>query len=208
MPRKLARRTWCILVKHLAPCDIIQRWLVRRKLSVLRKWREEVEKEKADARLYFSLMAHASYRAQFYTIKLLRDNPKMWSFVNLAAAHYNTQIDHGRDHSPELYIKPDFDSKLEIAQDYFRRDRCGLVEWWTRFTRDGREFLDANDKIKLDLQIPFHEVFADKCLREFGIGVKLDNIDNRRYLAWPCLDVHCNPNTSLMNEVQAKAHVY
>lgn len=209
MPRKLARIIWCILVKHLAPCDTIQRWLVRRKLAALRKWREEVEKkEKAAARLHSSLMGHANYRAQFHTIQFLRDNPKMWSFVELAAAHYNTQIDHGRDHSPRLYIKPDFDSKLDIAQDYFRRDRGGLVEWWTRFTRDGREFFDADDKIKLDLQILFHKVFADKCLREFDIEVKPDNITNRKYLSWPCIDVYGNPNTTLMNEVQAKAHVY
>ena len=208
MPRKLVRITWCILVKHLALCAIIQRWLVRRKLAALRKWREEVEKKKAAKRLHSSLMAYPSYRAQFYTIQFLRVNPKVWSFVDLAAAHYNTQIDHGRDHSPELYIKPDFDSKLDIAQNYFIRDRCGLVEWWTRFTRDGREFLDDNDKIKLDLQIPFHEVFADKCLREFGIEVKPDNISNRKYLSWPCLDIHGNPNTSLMNEVQAKIHVH
>ena len=174
----------------------------------MRKWREEVEKEKAAARLHSSLMGHANYRAQFHTIQFLRDNPKMWSFVELAAAHYNTQIDHGRDHSPGFYIKPDFDSKLDIAQDYFRRDRCGLVEWWTRFNEDGREFLNANDKIKLDLQIPFHEVFTDKCLREFGLEVKPDNIDDRRYLAWSCLDVYGNPNTSLMNEVQAKIHVH
>ena len=166
MLRKLTRRTWCILVKHLVPCDIIQRWLVRRKLAILRKWREAVEKEKAAAQLHSHLMRSSNHRLQHKTIQFLRDNPKMWSFVELAAAHYNTQIDHGRDHRPELYIKPDFDSKLEIAEDYFRRDRCGLVEWWTRFTRDGREFLDAVDKIKLDLQIPFHKVFADKCLRE------------------------------------------
>ena len=174
----------------------------------MRKWREAVEKEKAAAQLHSHLMRSSNYRLQHKTIQFLRDNPKMWSFVELAAAHYNTQIDHGRDHRPELYIKPDFDSKLEIAEDYFRRDRCGLVEWWTRFTRDGREFLDADDKIKLDLQIPFHKVFADKCLREFGIEVKPDDINNRRYLSWPCLDVYGNPNTTLMNEVQAKAHVY
>lgn len=165
-------------------------------------------KEKAAARLHSSLMGHANYRAQFYTIQFLRDNPKMWSFVELAAAHYNTQIDHERDHSPGRYIKPDFDSKLDIAQDYFRRDRGGLVEWWTRFTRDGGEFFDANDKIKLDLQIPFHKVFADKCLREFGIEVKPDDINNRRYLKWPCMDINGNPNTTLMNEVQARARVY
>lgn len=202
---KLTRRIWCIFVKHLAPCDIIQRWLVRRKLAALRKWREEVEKEKAAAQFHSRLMVYASYRAKFYTTQFLRDTPKMWSFVELAAAHYNTQIDHGRDHSPELYIKPDFDSKLDIAQNYFIRDRCGLVEWWTRFTRDGREFLNDNDRIKLDLQIPFHEVFADKCLREFGIEVNPDNIDDRRYLDWPCLDVDGNPNTSLMKLVKLKA---
>ena len=132
----------------------------------------------------------------------------MHGFVELAAAHYNTQIDRGSNPDPHLHIKPDFDSKLEIAEDYFRRDRCGLVEWWTRFTRDGREFLDANDKIKLDLGIPFHKVFADKCLREFGIEVKPDNIANRKYLSWPCLDVNGNPNTTLMNDVQARAGVY
>ena len=206
---KLARRIWCVLVKHLAPCDIVQRRLVRGKLDALRKWREWVEKEKAVKRLLHSrLMAYPSYRAKFDAIQFLRDTPKMWSFVELAAAHYNTQIDHGRDHSPELYIKSDFDSKLDIAQNYFIRDRCCLVEWWTRFTRDGREFLNDNDRIKLDLQIPFHEVFADKCLRDFGIEVNPDNIDDRRYLAWPCLDVDGNPNTSLMNEVQAKIHVH
>lgn len=90
MPRKLARRARYILVKHLALCDIIQRWLVRRKLAALRKQNEKIAKEKAAAQLHSSLMAFASYRAQFYTTKFLRDNPKMWSFVELAAAHYNT----------------------------------------------------------------------------------------------------------------------
>ena len=208
MLRKLTREIWCIFVKHLAPCDIIQRWRVRKKLGALRKWREAVEKENATAQLHVHLMMYSSYKFQYKIINFLRNTPRMWSFVELAAAHYNTQIDHGKDHRLELYIKSDFDSKLDIAQDYFRRDRCGLVEWWCKFTKDGREFFDADDKIKLDLQIPFHKVFADKCLREFGIEVKPDNIADRKYLAWPCLDVYGNPNTFLMNEVQAKVHVY
>ena len=169
------------------------------------KWRKAVEKKKAAAQLYFSLMGYSSYRCEYKTINFLRNTPRMWGFIDLAVAHYNTQVDKG---SGGYYVKPDLDNKLEIAQDYFRRDRCGLVEWWTRFTGDGREFFDADDKIKLDLQIPFHKVFADKCLREFGIEVNPDNIADRRYLAWPCLDVYGNPNISLMNEVQAKAHVY
>ena len=205
---KLARRIWCILVKHLAPCGIIQRRLVRRKLAALRKKSEKIAKLKLAVQFHSRWIGCSNYKAKFDAITFLKDNPKMRSFVELAAAHYNTQIDHGRDHSPRLYIKPDFDSKLDIAQDYFRRDRCGLVEWWTRFTEDGREFLDANDRIKLDLQIPFHEVFADKCLREFGIEVKPDNIADRRHLAWPCLDYYGNPNTSLMNEVLGKINVY
>ena len=151
---------------------------------------------------------YSSYINQYKITNFLRNTPKMWSFVKLAVAHYNTQIDHSKGHSLELYIKPDLDSKLDIAQDYFKRDRCGLVEWWTRFTVDGREFFDADDKIKLDLQIPFHKVFVDKCLREFGIEAKPDDINNRKYLNWPCLDIHGNPNIQLMNEVQAKAAVY
>ena len=205
---KLTRRTWCILVKHLAACGVIQRRLVRRKLAALRKKSEKIAKVKLAVQFHSRWIGYSNYKAKFDAIKFLKNNPKMWSFVELAAAHYNTQLDHRTDYSPELYIKPDFDSKLDIAQNYFIRDRCGLVEWWTRFTRDGREFLDDNDRIKLDLQIPFHEVFADKCLREFGIEVNPDNIDDRRYLTWPCLDVYGNPNTSLMNEVKAKIHVY
>ena len=130
----------------------------------------------------------------------------MWSFIDLATAHYNTQIDHSRDLRSVLYVKSDFDSKLDIAADYFKRDRCGLVEWWIKFTEDGKDFFDAEDKIKLDLQIPFHNVFVDKCLREFGIEVKPDDINDRKYLDWPCLDIHGNPNIQLMDEVQAKAY--
>lgn len=202
---KLARRIWCILVKHLAPCGIIQRRLIRRKLAALRKKSEIMAKVRLAVQFHSRWMGCTNYKAKFDVIQFLKDNPKMWSFVELAAAHYNTQLDHIMDYSPKFYIKPDFDSKLDIAQDYFIRDRCGLVEWWTRFTRDGREFLDANDRIKLDLQIPFHEVFADKCLREFGIEVNPDNITLRRYLTWPCLDVYGNPNTSLMKLVKLKA---
>ena len=205
MLRKLARRTWCIFVKHLAPCDIIQRWLVRRKLAALRKWREEVEKEKAAKRLRSSLMAYPSYRAQFYIIQFLKLNPKMRSFVELAAAHYNTQIDRG---SGGYYIKPDLESKLDIAENYFIRDRAGLVEWWCKFTKDGREFLGEEGTIKQDLGIPFHDVLADICLRKHGIKLQPDPIEQRSVIRWPCLDIHGNPNTSLMNEVQAKAHVY
>ena len=205
MLRKLARRTWCIFVKHLAPCDIIQRWLVRRKLAALRKWREEVEKEKAAKRLRSSLMPYPRYRAQFYIIQFLKLNPKMRSFVELAAAHYNTQIDRG---SGGYYIKPDLESKLDIAENYFIRDRAGLVEWWCKFTKDGREFLGEEGTIKQDLGIPFHDVLADICLRKHGIKLQPDPIEQRSVIRWPCLDIHGNPNTSLMNEVQAKAHVY
>ena len=162
--------------------------------------------EKAAAQqMHARLMAYPSYRYKYEIVNFLRNTPRMWSFIELAAAHYNAQVDRG---SGGYYIKPDLDSKLDIAQDYFRRDRAGLVEWWCRFTEDGREFFDASDKIKLDLQIPFHEVFADKCLKKFDLEVKPDDINNRRYLSWPCMDINGNPNTTLMNEVQARVRVY
>ena len=152
-----------------------------------------------------SLMAYPRYRAQFYIIQFLKLNPKMRSFVELAAAHYNTQIDRG---SGGYYIKPDLESKLDIAENYFIRDRAGLVEWWCKFTKDGREFLGEEGTIKQDLGIPFHDVLADICLRKHGIKLQPDPIEQRSVIRWPCLDIHGNPNTSLMNEVQAKAHVY
>ena len=205
MPRKLARRTWCILVKHLSPCNTIQRWLVRRKLAALRKWREEVEKEKAAAQFHSRLMAYPIYRSRYQAINFLRNTPRMWSFIDLAVAHYNTQIDRG---SGGYYIKPDLESKLDIAENYFIRDRAGLVEWWCKFTKDGREFLGEEGTIKQDLGIPFHDVLADICLRKHGIKLQPDPIEQRSVIRWPCLDINGNPNTSLMNEVQAKAAVY
>lgn len=212
MLRRLSREIWCILIQWLAPCTTIQRWLVRRKLAALREQREEAKakaaKQKSAAQMHARLMAYPSYRCKYKIINFLRNTPRMWSFVDLAAAHYNTQIDHSRDHRPELYIKPDLDSKLDIAQDYFRRDRAGLVEWWCRFTEDGREFFDASDKIKLDLQIPFHQVLVDKCHRDFSIDVKPDSVDYRRHIYWPCIYADGSPNAELMEEVQAKAHVY
>lgn len=128
----------------------------------------------------------------------------MWSFIDLAAAHYNAQIDRQRGYG--YYVKPDFDSKLDIAQDYFIRDRAGLVEWWCKFTKDGQTFLDDRHKIMLDMGIPFHDVFVDMS-QVYGIEVKPDYVDHRRYIYWPCLDVHGNPNTPLMEEVAAKAGV-
>lgn len=130
----------------------------------------------------------------------------MRSFIELAVAHYNTQIDHGLDH-PESYIKPDIESKLDIAQDYFIRDRAGLVEWWCKFTEDGQTFLDDKHKIMLDLEIPFHDVLADMSLA-YGIEVKPDCVEYLKHLVCPCMDAHGNPNTELMKEVAARANVH
>lgn len=158
----------------------------------------------AAQQMHTRLMAYPRYRHRYETINFLRGTPRMWSFVELAAAHYNAQIDRG---SIGYRVKPDFESKLNIAQDYFIRDRAGLVEWWCRFTEDGKEFFDASNKIKLDLQIPFHEVFVDKCCRDFDIDVKPDNVDHRRHIYWPCLHVDGSPNVELMEDVAAKAEV-
>lgn len=161
-------------------------------------------KKAAALQMHARLMAYPSYRYKYEIVNFLRNTPRMWSFIELAAAHYNVQVDRG---SGGYHIKPDLDSKLDIAQDYFRRDRAGLVEWWCRFTKDGREFFDASDKIKLDLQIPFHQVFVDKCHRDFSIDVKPDSVDHRRHIYWPCVHVDGSPNVVLMEDVAARAGV-
>ena len=129
----------------------------------------------------------------------------MWSFIELAVAHYNTQVDKSLSGH---HIKPDFGSKLDIAQDYFIRDRAGLVEWWCKFTKDGREFLGEEGAIKQDLGIPFHDVLVDICLRKHSIELQLDPDEHRNVIRWPCMDAHGNPNMELMKEVAARANVY
>ena len=163
-------------------------------------------KTTAAQQMHARLMAYPSYRRKYEATNFLRDTPRMWSFIELAIAHFNAQIDHGWDHSPGSYIKPDIESKLDIAQDYFIRDRAGLVEWWCKFTKDGQAFLDDEHKIMLDMGIPFHDVFVDMS-QVYGIEVKPDCVEYLKHLICPCMDAHGNPNIELMLEVAAKAGV-
>lgn len=130
----------------------------------------------------------------------------MQRFVELAVVHYNTQEDLGRKPEDRHYIKPDIESKLDIAEDYFRRDRCGLVEWWFRFD-GGKEFFNEVDRIKLNLDIPFCQVFKEKCQRELGFVVTPEERSMRKHLNWPCIDSEGRPNTDLMNIVKFKMKV-
>lgn len=147
------------------------------------------------------------YKIEFKIKEYLRSALNMREFIILATAHYNTQEDL-RESNPENrhYIKSDVESMIDIAADYFRRNRCGLVEWWCKFNNGYQMFLTENDKIMLDLNVPFAQIFKEKCLRELGIEVTPDNPKYRGFLNWPCLDIYGNPNTSLMNEVQSKVH--
>lgn len=160
-------------------------------------------KKTAGQQMHARLMAHPHYRRQYEATQFLRNNPRMWSFIDLAVAHYNTQVDRG---SGGYYIKPDIESKLDIAQDYFIRDRAGLVEWWCKFTEDGQTFLDEKHKIMLDMGIPFHDVFADMS-QAYGIEVKPDCVEHLKVLTCPCMDAHGNPNIKLMTEVASRAGV-
>ena len=205
MLRRLCRSTWCILAKRIFLCREIQRAILKRKLAEARRFREICAQIKAKALVQAHLMTLPVYQNHAKIIDFLKSSQMMKRFVELAVAHYNTQIDRG---SSGYYIKPDLDSKLDIAENYFIRDRAGLVEWWCKFTKDGREFLGEEGAIKQDLGIPFHDVLADICLRKYSIKLQLDPVEQRSCIGWPCLDVYGNPNTSLMNEVQAKAHVY
>lgn len=155
--------------------------------------------------MHAKLMSYSSYRYKYKTINFLRNTPRMWSFIDLAVAHYNTQVDRG---SGGYHIKPDLDSKLDIAQDYFIRDRAGLVEWWCKFTKDGREFLGEESVIKQDLGIPFHDVLVDICLRKHSIELQLDSDEHRNVVRWPCIYADGNPNVELMKEVAARANAY
>ena len=203
MLRKLSRKIWCSLVKSLLPCRMLQRHLVKRRIYVLRRRRDAMAEKTAAQQMHARLMANPSYRCRHKTTNFLRYTPRMWSFVELAAAHYNTQIDRG---SIGYRVKPDIESKLDIAQDYFIRDRAGLVEWWCKFTKDGQAFLDDEHKIMLDMGIPFHDVLVDMS-QAYGIEVKPDCVEHLKVLTCPCMDVHGNPNIELMAEVASKARV-
>lgn len=209
MLRKLTRDIWCILVKWIAPCNDLQRLFVKRSLNKARMLREIRAQQKRQAQKHAWLMSMPIYKSEFKIKEYLKSSPNMRRFVILAAAHYNTQEDLGKSNPKDrYYIKSDIESMVDIAADYFRRNRCGLVEWWCKFDTGYQMFLTENDKIMLDLKVPFAQVFKEKCLRELDIEVTPDNPEHRRHLGWPCLDIHGNPNISLMNKVQAKAHVY
>jgi len=183
---------------------MLQRHLVKRCIYVLRRRKDAVTKKAVARQRHARLMTYPGYRCKCETIDFLRNTPMMWSFIELAAAHYNTQIDRGLG---EYYIKPDFDSKLDIAANYFIRDRAGLVEWWCMFTQDGREFLGEEGAIKYDLGIPFHAVFADVCLKKYGIEVRPDPDEHRKVIRWPCMTIDKVPNMELMTEVASRAGV-
>ena len=186
-------------------CKEIQRAFLKRRLASIRRFKDICAQQKAKAQANALLMALPFYKNRMKTIDFLKSSPRMLRFVDLAVAHYNVQIDRSNNHSPERYVKNDLDSMLDIAEDYFTRDRSGLVEWWCRFNEDGQKFLNDIDRVKLDLLIPFHDVFKDKCVEEFGIDVNPDDIVHRQYISWPCLDVHGNPNVELMEAVELRA---
>ena len=205
MLRKMHRAIWCFAIKHFKFCHEIQKTRVKRKTDVLKFFRA---KRLQAAQRQAILMSIPTYREHQDIVNFLRRNPNMWRFVELAAAHYNIQIDKGPHPRKDLYIKPDFDSKLDIAEDYFRRNRAGLVEWWCKFTEDGKAFLGDECNVKLDLGIPFYEVFTNKFKKILGFEPNLDKVADRKFLSWPCLDVNGNPNVDLMEEVKFQANIY
>ena len=158
---------------------------------------------KAKAQMQAQLMTFPIYRNRAKIIDFLKSSWMMQRFVELAVAHYNTQEDLGRSLEDRHYIKPDLESKLDIAEDYFRRDRCGLVEWWFRFD-DGQMFFNEIDRIKLNLDIPFCQVFKEKCQRELGFEVTPEERSMRKHLAWSCIDFEGRPNVNLMNMVKLR----
>lgn len=126
------------------------------------------------------------------------------SFIPLATAHYNSQLDTFSAAQNPYYAKTDFESMLDLAENYFIRNRSRLFEWWCLYGDGQGKFLTAEDHLRLDLGWTFDEVFK---LKMSSYQPPIDvNPDKDHYNGGiPCISQDGNPRSFFMREVMLRA---
>ena len=114
-------------------------------------------------------------------------------FIELPTRHYNAMLDVL--HQDSAYrAKYDFDSKLSLAIDYFKRNRSRLFEWWC-MKNDNILMSDDIFNVLYDMY-GFNYAFEKRCREMFDVDVKCDENINSH----PCtmIDEHGNENKNII----------
>ena len=90
---------------------------------------------------------------------------------------------------------------LDLAVNYFLRNRSRLFEWWCVYGSGQGRFLSEEDNIVMDFE-SFDAAFAQKCEK---IGIQTD-IDADHYIGkYPAILKDGTSNEMLMSYVMEKA---
>ena len=90
-------------------------------------------------------------------------------FIPLVCAHYNSQYEYCRLTGYFYEAKP---YELDLAANYFIRNRCRLLEWWC-LHNGKRKLFDEEDMVNYDLN-GFDAAFEAKA-KKLGISLDLDH---------------------------------
>lgn len=177
--------------------NLILRNKVRNKLKIFHSNLRIKEAEELHKKL---LATDPEYRNRFKMRELLES--VFLEFTHLATAHYNEQLDtlYGKNEY-KYYASTLFKEELSLAEDYLKRNRSRLFEWWCLYG-NGRKtkFLNEHDLLRIELGYSFDLIFSEKMKDELGIIVTPD--ENHYNGGIPAIQKDTNlPNEYFMKRV-------
>ena len=187
--KNIFRKIYCVLIKNIWFLKALKKYYLRKKRTT--HYKKYVEPIKSLER-YEKISDTKIFLMNFCE-----------SFIPLATAHYNFQLDYISSSNYKYYAKTDFDSMLDLAENYFLRNRSRVFEWWCLYGDGQKNFLSEEEKMKLDLGISFNEVFAEKMINQQpSIEV---HPDSKTYGTTLAINDSNEPNIFFMNVIKLRA---